>query len=74
MSPKLTHIPEGAPSEFEIESESVRAIRNLRGCPRALQTVLGAIVDGVGESVRAVDRTVDGTHGRLAHEAFRAWN
>ena len=69
---KLTHISEGAFPELKIKSESIRAIGDLRRLAGALEAVLRAVVDGVGEAVGTVDRAIGWTHRGLTHKAFRS--
>jgi len=66
----LTHVAEGAVPELEVESESVGAVRDLRGLSGTLEAVLGAVVDGIRKRVGPVDGAVRGTDGGLSHEAL----
>ena len=67
---QLTKIWEGAPPEVKVELVPRGAVAGVRDGLVALQVVLGAVIDGVGELVVAVHGAVGPGHGRPAVEAL----
>ena len=63
-------LAEGATLKFEVEPKAVGAVRDLRALVGALKGVLCAVVDGVGEAISTIDRTVGWAHSWFAHEPF----